>query len=83
MKVSRRVILAVVWMTSAVATGVVAAGQLYEFKPAPSPTYMTGSDVGFRVDGTVGGAPAGRLVIRVNGAWVEVQEAPAGPRRLR
>ena len=52
--------------------------------PVPTPTVISGNDIGFRVEGLRGRAtPVGRLVIRVNGQWVapELSE-PIQPRRL-
>lgn len=46
-------------------------GQALEVRPVPAKV-MTGSDLGFRVDGLRGDTPVGSLVIRVNGEWVEV-----------
>ena len=37
---------------------------------------VSGSDVGFRIEGRKGDTPVGRLVVRQNGEWVEV-ESPA------
>lgn len=34
---------------------------------------VSGSDVGFRIEAVRGGKPVGRLVIRQNGEWVEVE----------
>jgi hypothetical protein len=42
---------------------------------------VSGSDVGFRIVGRRGNTPIGRLVIRQNGEWVEV-EAPQVVRPL-
>jgi hypothetical protein len=43
------------------------------------PTVMTGENVGFRVEGLRGGTtPVGRIVVMVNGRWVEAELA-SGP----
>jgi hypothetical protein len=34
---------------------------------------VSGSDVGFRIVGRRGNTPVGRLVIRQNGEWIEVE----------
>lgn len=39
------------------------------------PTVISGSDIGFRMEGRRGNTPVGRLVVRVNGRWVEVESA--------
>jgi hypothetical protein len=35
------------------------------------PTVLSGSDVGFRVEGQRGNVAVGTIVIKVNGEWVE------------
>jgi hypothetical protein len=52
--------------------------------PVPTPTVMSGNDIGFRVEGLRGRTtPVGRLVIRINGQWVEPElSEPIQPRRL-
>ena len=37
------------------------------------PKVMTGADVGFRVEGLRGNTPVGRVVVRVNGQWVDAE----------
>lgn len=46
------------------------------------PKVMTGSDVGFRVEGIRGDTPVGTLVVKVNGEWVEAEIAIPNPRSL-
>jgi hypothetical protein len=43
--------------------------------PTETPTVVSGNDVGFRIERTEDGIPAGRVVVRVNGRWVDT--APA------
>ena len=40
--------------------------------PVP-PRVMTGSDLGFRVEGLRGDKPVGTIVVRVDGQWVEAE----------
>ena len=54
-----------------------ASAQSVEVVPVP-PTVLSGPDIGFRVEGHRAGTPVGRIVVRVNGAWVEV-DASGGP----
>jgi hypothetical protein len=49
---------------------------------AQTPTIISGSDLGFRVDGLKGTTPIGTLMVRINGQWVEVEFGPGGVRRL-
>lgn len=44
-------------------------------RPSAAPTVISGSDIGFRVDSFKGTTPVGRLVVRVNGDWVEPEFA--------
>jgi hypothetical protein len=46
-----------------------------------NPTVLSGSDVGFRVEGHRGDIAVGTLVVRVNGQWVEAD--PNGRPLLR
>jgi hypothetical protein len=44
--------------------------------PAPdlqAPAVIAGNDIGFRVESHTGNTPVGRLVVRINGQWVEAQ----------
>lgn len=38
-----------------------------------SPVVLSGADIGFRMTGRKGDTPVGRLVVRVNGDWKEVE----------
>lgn len=48
-----------------------------------TPKVMTGSDVGFRVEGLRGSTPVGKIVVKVNGEWVEADLASIGTKSLR
>jgi hypothetical protein len=81
-------LLAVVWVVSMFAAGVWSYAQVPLPQPAPrspgateQPTVIAGPDLGFRVDGHKGTTPLGRFVVRIDGQWVEIEEA-AGVRRL-
>jgi len=67
--------LAVVAVALAVGT-LVAQGQR-QYSTAP-PQLVSGSDVGFRVEGTDPrtGRPVGSWMVRIDGRWVEVGSAP-------
>jgi hypothetical protein len=80
--------LVILWGISLVATGaMLSAAQA----PRPSgrpgllpgfvlenPTVISGNDVGFRIERTQDGIPVGRIVVRVEGQWVDT----AGPSPL-
>ena len=46
-------------------------GQVPIPTPNSTPTIISGPDIGFQVEATSGGVPSGRLVVKVNGKWVE------------
>jgi hypothetical protein len=44
---------------------------------APStPTVLSGGDIGFRVESRKGSTAVGRLVVKVDGKWVEAEFSP-------
>ena len=73
------------WLVSLLAAGTLARGQFRPFDPIDDPLVLTGNDVGFRVEGFVGEAPAGTIVIRYMGEWVEpeINYGSPQPRLLR
>ena len=80
MSIRARVSLVIIWFASLLAVAAATRAQTL-MKPLSSPVVLSGSDIGFRVEGQVGSAPAGVLVVRVNGEWV-VPTTSVGPRRL-
>ena len=58
---------AIVWLATLVAVGVWA-----QTPPQPDQKVLSGSDIGCRVERQERGTPIGRLVVRINGQWVEV-----------
>jgi hypothetical protein len=38
-----------------------------------APTIVSGNDIGFLIERTDGGIPVGRLVVRVDGRWVDAE----------
>ncbi len=71
-------ILGLLWVISLLTVGAAASAQVRFWKPVPEPKVMFGNDVGFRVEGFRGEVPAGTIVIRVNGEWVEAEIGGAG-----
>ena len=68
----------VIAVASILASVLVAAEKLWAqapipapFVPAPTPFVVSGSDIGFRIEGRRGETPVGRFVVRINGQWVE------------
>ena len=71
------ILLAFLWMVSLVGVATVAA----QIAAQPvAPKVLSGSDVGFRVESIdhKAGAVVGRLVVNVNGKWVEAQLGGGG-----
>ena len=65
------VTLAGFWLVSLL---VVANAQVFEQpRILPEPRVLSGPDVGFRVEAQHGTLPIGKLVIRVDGKWIEAR----------
>ncbi len=43
-----------------------------------APTVISGSDLGFRLESKDGNVPIGKLVVRINGIWVDAQVGASG-----
>jgi len=69
--------LAILWALSLVAVGVISASaQTPRGRPGVSlvteaPTVVSGNDIGFRIERTQNGIPVGKIVVRVDGRWVD------------
>jgi uncharacterized protein (DUF58 family) len=76
--------LALLWVLSLFAVASVAKAQVFELpRPLPEPRVVAGPDFGFRVEGDLRGTPVGKLVVRIDGKWIEARIAGVGePRRL-
>jgi hypothetical protein len=66
------VVAATAWVTA----------QVLAVTPVP-PKVMTGTDVGFRVEGLRGNTPVGKIVVKVNGEWVEADITSVATKSLR
>ena len=75
MSMRARLGLVVIWVASLVAVAAFATAQARPMTKLPSPIILSGTDVGFRIEGRIGNTPAGTLVIRVNGEWIVPKEA--------
>ena len=64
-----------------VGAGVWASAQMYLAEPVDPPVVLSGPDLGFRIEERRGEAVYGRLVVRVDGQWIEVNVS--GPSQLR
>jgi hypothetical protein len=69
--------LALLWALSLIAVGAMSSSaQAQRGRPGfnlltESPVVVFGNDVGFRIERTRDGIPIGRVVIRVDGRWVD------------
>ena len=76
MSVRNRIGVAVVWVVSLVLAGAWGHAQAparQPLVPLLTPIVISGSDLGFRVEGRRGNAPVGTFVVRSNASapWVE------------
>jgi hypothetical protein len=85
MTFSRRAALVIVWALSLIGVGAWARAEGQQQQPPVitlGPEVVSGENLGFRVHRVQGDTRIGRLVVRVDGKWVEVQFAlgvsPAG-----
>ena len=66
--------LALLWVISLIAVTSVAKAQVFEMpRPLAEPRIVAGPDFGFRIESDQGGIPVGKLVVRVDGKWVEAR----------
>jgi hypothetical protein len=74
--------LALLWALSLIAMGEITSSA-QRGRPSfnfltESTTIISGTDVGFRIERTQDGIPIGKLVVRVDGAWVDTAVSAAG-----
>ena len=76
--------LALVWVLSLFVVASAVKAQVFEIpRPLPEPKVVSGADFGFRVEADQKGTPVGKLVIRVDGKWIEARvAADSGVRRV-
>ena len=69
--------LAILWALSLVTVSVISsAAQAQRRQPGfemltVAPAVVSGNDVGFRIERTQDGMPVGKVVVRVDGRWVD------------
>jgi len=61
--------------------GAWASAQIFSPERADQPVTLSGNDIGFRIESRRGDTIVGRLVVRVDGKWVDA-EFGGGVRRL-
>jgi hypothetical protein len=69
-------VVAAVWMSAQVTRPPSETG----LKPMDlaAPTVISGSDLGFRIESDTDNVPVGKLVVRINGRWVDAQVGTSG-----
>jgi hypothetical protein len=87
MPLRNRIGLAVVWFVSLVLVGAWGHAQAptrQPLVPLPTPVVISGSDLGFRIEGRRGNAPVGTFVVRSNASapWVEPELSGLDVKRL-
>jgi hypothetical protein len=80
MHIRTRIAVVVLWIASLFTVAAIASAQLGQVVPLPEPKVFTGTDIGFRVEGSQGDTPVGHIVVKVDGKWVEAQMGPAAPK---
>ena len=74
-----RIALALLWALSLVVTAAWTTTTRAQESPSPilpvPGRIIAGEDLGFRLEGQRDGVPAGTLVVRINGTWVEVRSS--------
>jgi hypothetical protein len=66
--------LAAIWVVSLFLVATVVKAQVFESpRVLPEPRVVSGPDFGFRIESEQGGVPVGKLVVRVNGKWIEAR----------
>src|SRR5437870_9191430 len=83
MSVRARIVHVILWVASLATVATFARGRVLQMVPLPAPTVVSGNDLGFRIEGTQGATPVGRLVVRRNGQWVEVTFGSGVPKIAR
>jgi len=74
---ARHWMLAILWALSLVVVGVMSSSaQPARGRPGvnlvtESPAVVSGNDIGFRLERTQNGIAVGRIVVRVDGRWVD------------
>jgi hypothetical protein len=70
--------LAIVWALSLIAVSAISgsAQTLPTFLHMENETVVSGNDIGFRIERTQDGIPVGKVVVRVDGRWVDTAAPP-------
>jgi hypothetical protein len=70
------VVVAAVWASAQVTQPPGPRGR--DLMKLVAPTVISGSDLGFRIESNTDNVPVGKLVVRINGVWVDAQVGTSG-----
>ena len=74
MSVRTMLSLTVLWVLSLFVVASVVKAQVFEpAHPLPEPRIVSGPNVGFRIEAEQNGTPLGKIVVRVDGKWIEAR----------
>jgi hypothetical protein len=76
MSMKRIFSFAILWALSLFVVTSAVKAQVFEMpRPLPEPRIVSGPDFGFRIEADQSGTPIGKLVVRVDGKWIEARVA--------
>lgn len=76
MSIRRILSLGLLCVLSLFVVASVVKAQVFELpRPLPEPRIVSGPDLGFRIEGDQRGTLIGKLVVRVDGKWIEARVA--------
>jgi hypothetical protein len=74
MSVRTMLSLTVLWVLSLFVVASVVKAQVFEApRPLLEPRIVSGPNVGFRIEADQNGTPVGKIVVRVDGKWIEAR----------
>jgi len=78
----RAIAIALSMLVVGLVGGWASAQVLRQTVPVDPPVVMSGSDIGFRIEGRRGDVQVGSIVVRVDGKWVTTAGPDPGLKRL-
>ena len=78
----KAILIAVAMLIVGLVAGWTSAQVLRQTVPVDPPVVVSGSDIGFRIEGRRGDVQVGSIVVRVDGKWVATAGPDPGLKRL-
>ena len=78
MPASRYLLLAFVGVLALLVTTTWTRAQTQRWTPLTEPVVVSGTDIGFRIERTKDGIAIGKLVVRIDGRWVDTDTTISG-----